>query len=292
MVTRNLILKQLRRLHWFASRDPVENELRGWNWDKPPLRPRAYLGLGVSEVSSKYCSTRRDIWLRRVMGTKPSASIPEQLCIGRVVHEVFRIVTSEVRKLVVRDLPGWEVYERLACKCKRTLSCNGLNPEPWVIDLYKTLLLMFTAESESSNILHGASPSIGWLPYVSEFKVDGSMLGLSSNLSVDAIAEGGVIVEIKYGRPMDFHKLALTGYALALEANLEVPFDYGILLHINGLPKSRPRIGVEPVYISSSLRREFIDERDEIIDMVLSGREPPKPEYCPYLCPYREVCLQ
>ena len=39
MVTRNLILKQLRRLHWFASRDPVEDELRGWNWDKPPLRP-------------------------------------------------------------------------------------------------------------------------------------------------------------------------------------------------------------------------------------------------------------
>lgn len=292
MVTRSLILKCLRRLHWVACRDPVEDEFRGWNWDRPPLRPRAYLGLGVYEISSRYCSTRRDIWLRRVMCVKPPSEVPEQLYVGRVVHDIFRIVVCEVVKLAVKGLPGWSIYERLSYRCRSILLSYGLKCDQWTIDLYKTLLLIFTAEGEISSITHSSTGLNMWIPCISEFRVDGSMLGLSSNLRVDAVVEGGVIVEVKYGRPMDFHKLAVAGYALALEANLEVPFDYGIIVYVNGVPKGRPKVSIEPVYISNSLRREFIDERDEIIDMLISEREPPKPNYCSQTCPYRGVCLQ
>lgn len=286
VVNKRLILKNIRRLYWASRQDPVEEDLRGWNWDKPPVKPRAYLGLGVAEISSKYCPTRRDIWLRRVL--KKQGKPTDQMIIGRIVHKVFHIVFEEARKLIVRGYSGWSVYEALSNKIYKLMNVEN---NKWVVDLYKTLLLSIAAETDVEQAVTGGQPSLGWMPWLTEFKVDGSQLGLSSTLSIDAIAEGGVIVEIKYGKPMDFHKLSLAGYSMALEANLEIPFDYGMIIYVNGIPNSRPRLTVKPVYISSSLRRWFLDERDEIIDMILAEEEPPKPHPCPEQCPYKEVCM-
>jgi len=288
VLSRRILLKTLRRLYWAAKQDPVDEDLRGWCWDKPPIKPRAYLGLGVSEVSSKYCPTRRDVWLRRVAKVKPK--LTDQLCIGRVVHEIIHRVFSEARKMLILGYPGWSVYEELSTKIPDILRGLDINGDEWATDFYKTLLLTVASEAEEAQAVNGSIPAIGWIPWITECKVDGTYIGLSSSLSVDALTEGGVIVEIKYGKPMDFHKLSLAGYSLALEANLEIPFDYGILVYINGIPYGRPRIHVKPVYISNELRRWFLDERDEIIDMILSEEEPPKPTTCPVNCPFKEVC--
>jgi len=288
VLSRRILLKTLRRLYWAAKQDPVDEDLRGWCWDKPPIKPRAYLGLGVSEVSSKYCPTRRDVWLRRVAKVKPK--LTDQLCIGRVVHEIIHRVFSEARKMLILGYPGWSVYEELSTKIPDILRGLNINGDGWATDFYKTLLLTVASEAEEAQAVNGSIPAIGWIPWITECKVDGTYIGLSSSLSVDALTEGGVIVEIKYGKPMDFHKLSLAGYSLALEANLEIPFDYGILVYINGRLYGRPRIHVKPVYISNELRRWFLDERDEIIDMILSEEEPPKPTTCPVNCPFKEVC--
>ena len=123
---------------------------------------------------------------------------------------------------------------------------------------------------------------------VSEYRVDGTPIGLSNSLSVDAIAET-VIVDYKYGSPRDFHKLGLAGYALALEAEYEIPYNYGILVYING-GNHKLHIQYKPVYISNNLRRWFLEERDNIIEMLLEEREPPRDTRCPNTCPYYRVC--
>jgi len=124
---------------------------------------------------------------------------------------------------------------------------------------------------------------------ISEFKVDGSNLGLSSNLSIDIVTDGGVIIDFKYGQPRDFHKLSLAGYALALEAEYEVPYDYGLLVYINDA-NNKVKVSFKPVFINSHIRKWFIEERDEIIDMLLENREPPVDTQCYVKCPYYKVC--
>jgi len=273
MVGRQALLRSLRRLHRLREQDPVEEEYRGWNWDRPPLRPRAYLGLGVSEVACRYCPTGRDVYLRR-MGVGGERTQP--LVDGSLVHAVFHAASCDVRRELLAGARGWEAYERLAASAAERVRGLGASDGQleWLVDLYKTLALTWCAEE---------SP---WL--FTEYGVDGTVLGLSRSLRVDGLAEGGVVVEVKYGAPRQFHQLALAGYALALEANLEVPFDYGVLIYVrcNG----RVSISWEPVYISTGLRAEFVERRDELIDMLLSGREPPKAASCPEACPYRGVC--
>ena len=120
-------------------------------------------------------------------------------------------------------------------------------------------------------------------------RIDGSLIGLSPNLRVDALVSGNLIIDFKVGRKFENHELALAAYALALEANLEVPIDYGFIVYI--APNGRSKVSVKAVYIDSDLRRDFIDARNEVIDMLLSEREPPKALTCPQTCPYRQYCL-
>jgi CRISPR-associated protein Csa1 len=265
----------LRRFHRARSQDPVEEEYRGWNWDKPPLRPRAYLGLGVSEVAYRYCPTMRDVYLRR-MGVEGEKN--QWLANGELVHRVFQMVSEDVRRELALGRSGWEAYENVSRTIYRKLKEMGVDlaKQRWVVDLYKKLLLRFSADE--------------WVYYFSEYRVDGSMLGLSRNLRVDALVETGVVIEVKLGKPHENYKKALAGYALALEANYEVPVDYGILLYVSTANGGKAGFSWEPVYISTSLRSDFIDARDEVIDMLVSGKEPPRAEVCPETCPFRGVC--
>ena len=281
---RRVLLKHLRRLYWMARNDPVDDDLRGWSWDHPPMKPRAYLGLGVYEVASRYCPTRRDIWLRRKQCIKGYPT--RQMNTGKIIHGVFDAAVREASKRLLDGFPGTMIYEELMWSARRIVEKYTGCGERWAVGLFKTLVLTLIAEAEIDSAVTGSEAYPLWF---TEYRVDGSLLGLSSSLSVDALF-GGVIVEVKYGRPMDFHKLGLAGYALALESSHEVPYDYGILVYVNGIPGNRPKIGIKPVYISNPLRRWFLEERDEIIDFLLADKEPGRPVSCSRNCPFYEVC--
>lgn len=248
--------------------------MRGWSWDRPPVRPRAYLGLGVSDVAYRYCPTRRDVYLRR-MGASGEAAGP--VLNGTLVHLVFHAAAEDVRRELVLGRSGWEAYERVASRARRRLASLGvqLGSGAWLLDLYKRLALCWCAEE--------------WTGPIAEYRVDGSPLGLSKNLRVDGLLELGVVVELKFGKPHDFHKLALAGYALALEAEMEVPVDYGLLVYVAQAGRAA-RVHWEPVYVSPRLRGEFLEMRDDLVDLLLSGREPAKPLSCPEFCPYKGAC--
>ena len=280
------VLRGLRRLHWLRERDPVEEELRGWEWDRPPVRPRAYLGLGVSEVAYRYCPTMRDLWLRKRRGVQGIARGP--VLRGAMLHEVFHAAASDARRMLVLGRSGWEAYEALASRARRRVDGLGCG-EDWCVRLYKHLVLGWCAEAARAEALMGGE-GISWLPWLTEYRVDGSPLGLSRQLRVDGLGEARVVVELKYGRPGDRHRIGLAGYALALEASLETPVDYGLLVYVDRFDRPTPRVRMDPVYISGDLRREFLVARDEAIDVVL-GPEPPRPSSCPEHCPFREVCM-
>lgn len=283
LLSQRLLLRSIRRLYSWSKNDPVDEELRGWNWDRPPLKPRAYLDLGVSEIASKYCETRRDIWLRRVLGVKPEPS--DLLLKGKIIHEAVTRAVKVVTNLSSKNYKPWEIYE-ITRESWRSISTNEVDElRKLAENVYKYTLITLLGELAYENTIHGSSiPLIA----VSEYKVDGSYLGLSSNLSIDVLAEGGIIIDFKYGQPRDFHKLSLTGYALALEAEYETPHDYGLLIYVN--MSNNLKITVKPVFINSYLRRWFVTERDEIIDILLEKREPPRDTKCNNTCPYFKVC--
>ena len=182
-----------------------------------------------------------------------------------------------------RGLPPWEAYYRVYGWSYR-LGLPG-----WAVELYRSLALSWAGESAASMLLYGGE-GVGWLPWLSEYRVDGSLLGLSSRLRVDAVDGAGVVVEVKYGRPSRRHAVGLAGYALALESEHEVPYDYGIIVRVSGVPGGRPSLRVEPVFIGGKLRREFLERRDDAVDVLLSGSEPPRPARCPETCVFYSVC--
>ncbi len=290
VLTQPYITRLLRRLHYHAATDPVEDEWRGWRWDQPPLRPRAYLGLTMSDVTSRYCSTRRDLWLRRIKSVKIE-SIPRHMEVGAIVHYVFHIANKLFLEASTRYNDPCTVYDYMIENSKREFKAHNIDieREPWSWKLYRRLAHTYVGSMALRTIWHPGSKGYEGLIWITEHHIDGSMLGLSQNLRVDAFGEG-VVVEIKYGRPQDFHRLALTGYALALEANYEVPVNYGLIIYVNGVLEDCIRISVKPYYLSTYLRKQFIDERDEAIDLLLSGREPPLPPSCPENCPYYPIC--
>ncbi|MCE4603916.1 MAG: type I-A CRISPR-associated protein Cas4/Csa1 [Aeropyrum sp.] len=277
---RGLMRGSFRRLHEIAYSNPVSPELRGWRWESPPVKPRAYLGLGVSEVAYRYCPTFRDLWLRR-QGVRGEAS-------GRVeagvwVHEAFHRAARDLRMLLSRGLPPWRAVLVLAGRRAEELPRE-------VRELYRYLVVMWAGESASALMTGGEG--LSWLPWLSEYTVDGSLLGLSRRLRVDALGEGGAVVEVKYGRSLWRHRVGLAGYALALESQLEVPVDFGVIVRVEDLGGGGrpPRLSIEQVYIDDQLREEFLEARDEAIEVLLSGSDPGLPSSCPRGCVFYRAC--
>lgn len=251
----------LRVLHDLRESDPVPLELRGWSWDRPPVRPRARLGLGVSEIAYGSRCGWRSMWLRRRRGV--TLEVSNAAALGQMVHEVFHAAASDVVKLVFARKP-WDISKLLDSAHKRF-------PRE-VVELYKALVVSMAGEATNALLTEGGlGAGVFWL---TEYRVDGWPLGLSRHLRVDALGDSGVIVEVKLGKRARWQRLSLAGYALALECTNETPVDYGVL--VNVVLNGGVRVDYEPVYISPDLRREFLEYRDEAIDVLLSDEEPPE----------------
>lgn len=119
--------------------------------------------------------------------------------------------------------------------------------------------------------------------------VNGHLLGLSQELKVDLFTDKRIVVEIKTGDVRPFHKYTLVGYALAMESDLEIPIDYGIVSYLSS---DGEMIKVKNVtyFIGDELRREFIEIRDEAFNVIHRGVDPGKPPRCPNYCIYYDIC--
>ena len=276
----------------------VSEELRGWSWRNPPVAPLLNeVKLGVWEISSLYCETRRDIYLRRVLKVKSKPS--QSMLKGKAVHSLIVSVLKEFKKLLLMGAgSGSELYISLLDKRKQIiaeiLKKIPVNHDfsPKLTQLYNFLVLQFSAEydrllSEAPEHVRPRIPE-QFSEIISERIVDGSRVGLSSWLMIDVYVPPTAIVEVKTGARREFHKLGLAGYALAIESSERTPINQGQLLYVylnNGVHLLRKIIEID-----DELRREFLEERDRLMEIIYNERDPGLAGSCPRTCPFYYYC--
>lgn len=274
MLTLLEMARLLRRAR--LSRGEVSPELRGWAYDRPPVKPAAYLGLALSDFAYGYCPTGRNLYLKYVLGERGAPG--RELREGQILHSVLFKALEDYKRYAYSGAsmsPSLEdVPEELRPKAEalyRYVAARLLGEHQYV-------LAARLARSRDSAAFYAA-------PLSTQVAVDGFPLGLSHAV-VDGVGLGAV-VEFKFG-PAQNVDVALAGYAMALEAEYGVPIDYGIYVQIsiNGSVEYR----AVPFYLGDSAREKFLQARDEAVDIVASARDPGPAPQCPKTCPFYALC--
>ncbi|MEM3786309.1 MAG: type I-A CRISPR-associated protein Cas4/Csa1 [Nitrososphaeria archaeon] len=301
--------KRLKLLRDEFSQRPTSEELRGWNYDSPPVQPFSHsIKFGVGELAGRYCETLRDIYLKRVLNIKPPPNV--KMVRGIALHEIIKNVIFEVKKFIFNNPSsvGLDLLNELIGKglelsnmaVERAESSIGkLSKEEHenlvreCLGTYNFLLIQAAAKYDQtlSKYKYAEPDSIVNIavPPVAERKVDGTLVGLSSELSVDIYTPYNAIVDIKTGEVRKFHPLTAAGYALAVECDENIPIDFGFILYLK-FERKIPSFQIRYFVVGDEIRREFLEIRDEAFEIVESGRDPGMPSKCPEFCPYYTVC--
>jgi len=239
-------LRQLRQVYGGIGED-----LRGWNWSNDVLSPPLEgVYLGVSEIANRYCSTYRDIYLRRVL-EKP-APYTYKTVKGWLYHAVSSRSVQEVKSILYRRWPcnGTKFFILLQERKKELIESllTGYRVQDYLSEndtldlrresevLFDYIILQAAARldrilSEVTKIPDAESIIAKAVSMDVERLVNGRLLGLSHELRVDMFTDRRVVIDIKTGEVRDFHRYTLAGYALAIESDLEIPIDYGIITY-------------------------------------------------------------
>ena len=293
-----------RRYFTWARREPPSEEWRGWSWDSPPLEPPYDVVLTLHEVASQHCSTGRDVYLRRVEGIKPPPN--ERMIRGLVLHSVVERAIVEAKKALYSGRA--RTGDELACalsEIEESVLSGALKPAEGLsegarskIEGMARSLWRFEAIQIASNLDRALAdnPRAGLdalvntaIPFVVERCIDGSFLGLSDAIRVDALAHSRVVLDLKTGRKREFQELFTAGYALALEAELEGPVDVGVVVYLD-FASGKPHVSREMHLVDEALRREFIEERNRKMRIVAEELDPGIAESCPGDCPFYPYC--
>ena len=269
----------------------VPQDLRGWSWHKPPLRPYYEdIKLPMYTVSSKYCPTGRDVYLSHVEGIK---GIPNfKIALGKILHGVVsdRLQTFIQRKNI--DFDAW---------CKR-IRWSEIPAEPkQVLPIARKVWNYLTkicearyAEIKTQQPYASEQDLLAsTAPFLIEHKISGELLGLSGLLSLDCYDYlHAIMFDLKVGsEPQVWHRLAPVGYALVFESVHEVPVDICCVVYLNVID-GEITVKKDLFFASEELRQWWIDERDVKLEIVAEGKDPGKPDAseCPRDCIYRHVC--
>jgi len=89
-----------------------DEEVRGWSYSQPPVRPPSPAALTVSELAARYCDTLRDIYLHRVKRVEqPTTTKP-----GGGAPRVIRLTISEPNRYThsYPSASGYDLISRFA----------------------------------------------------------------------------------------------------------------------------------------------------------------------------------
>lgn len=259
----------LGRVRLFGVGDlPVE--VRGWSKEVVDIGFE-YLP-SVSEVFSP-CPTHRDVYLRRVVGVQVRPN--EAINVGRALHEVFlspfRLINRVGLGRLVDELYG------LKQEVVKQVPSDLVDFASYVFDYAAGLLMDFVV---------GEYP----VPISVEPQLDGTLIGFSDIIKPDLLI-GLIPVEVVVSDNNEYlsrKELALTAYGLAVEAHVNNPVNYGVLITLNPkLGRIQPRL----VVFDDSYRRSVIRERDEVARIIVRKDDPGVAPKCPESCPLRDHCL-
>ena len=254
----------------------VSPEYRGWSYDRPPVKPPAYLGLALSDFAYGYCPTGRNLYLKYVLGERGTAT--KLLVEGQVMHQVLFKALEDYKKYAYSGLPMSPSFEGMP---------EDVRPKAEA--LYKYIATRLVGEHSyvsAARLTRGRDSAVFYTaPIATQVVVDGAPLGLGYVVA-DGVALGAV-VEFKFG-PSQNVEAALAGYAMAIEAEWGVPIDYGIHVQISVNAAVEYRAVAHP--LGDAARAKFLEARDEAIDIVASGRDPGAAPECPRTCPFFHIC--
>lgn len=308
-LNRPSIEKRINMVRTRISELGISNDLRGWSYANPPVKPMRDTLLSVSELAARYCPTMRDIYLKRVMKTFPPHNY--KMFRGIAYHELISSTILESKRYFYTKgiVSGSEFYEDMinrvsdlvnhAMMAARSRIGNVGDDEAYrvsesAVKLCKYLLIE-VAHSVNQTLSRFPHTDVDSLvsesvPPITEMKVDGSLVGLSRELSIDLYSPINAVIDVKTGDIRGFHRLAPTGYALAIEADKGIPVDIGIVAYLSIEEHAVPKFLLDVFPINDELRREFLEIRDEAQLLVSKGVDPGMPAYCPEYCPYFTHC--
>ena len=308
LLTLSNLSKILRYVH--KNRPEVSEELRGWSWRQPPLLfPYENIRLAVSETYGTVCPSGRDIYLRHVlrMRTKPTSQQVE----GYLIHFLLNKFTTTL-KLFITSEPASpdDLYRKLIAEKPLVynewlgyLNSQGLELEDVenmfelnFREVWVPMALEACSEYAKSMMANPYATQETVLakimPVFSEFEVDGTPLGFSDICRIDYFTPFGLIVEVKTTFPHEMHGLAAAAYAMAVEANFEIPVDYALLQYVWFMRKSRLRIAQRLVPLTDALRMRAVEVRDQKARIIAEGVDPAPEEVCGSECPFSRVVNQ
>ena len=283
--------KYLRqRLLPLARKVGVPEELRGWSWDKTPLKPfYEDVKIPMYSVTSKYCPTGRDVYVNRVEGVKGVPGV--EVMLGAAVHRTVSDRISQILDDSELEFDEW--YEKVLREKHVDRRIGEIESKCRIVWDYLTLTCKSRLESRSSRQPYSTSRDIKAtsIPLLVEHKLNGELLGLSGILSVDAYDYlHNVVFDLKISAERrDWYRLAPTGYALVLESIYEVPVDIGCVSYVT-FRNNRLIVQKDLFYINSELRSWWIEERDTKLEIVAQRKDPGIPRKCPENCIYRQYC--
>jgi CRISPR-associated protein Csa1 len=270
------IARLLRRVRITGGQPDTPPELRGWSFDKPPVRPPAHLGIALSDFAYGYCPTGRNLYLKYVLRERPQPAKP--LLEGSALHAALFKALEDFRRFVYAGVPmsgpGEAVPEEFKPKAEALYRYVAAR----LLGEYHYVLASGLARGRDSAAFYAA-------PIHTQVAVDGAPLGLGYVVA-DGVALGAV-VEFKFG-PSQNVDAALAGYAMAIEAEYGMPIDYGI--HVQIWVDGSVEYRAQAHHLGEGPRLKFLEARDEAVDVVASGRDPGTPPQCPKTCPFYHIC--
>jgi len=294
------ISREIRKM----PKEEIDDELRGWNWGNSVITSTRKALIGVSDITSGFCKTGRDVYLKYNLKIKEKDN--PMLQNGRLIHDIFGKVIERSKYLIYAhngELDGEEMYQKMMQDMPNILQNIKKNytllSEEYIEWIFKKLWSEASRTYSSAlDKIKSRSPYLkveslvsATIPITTEFPINGELIGLSRTLRIDALLYPGILVEIKTRQQKPEFELSLAGYALAFESQYEIPVDNGIILYIN-IDWKNKKIYKKPeiLSISSKLRTEFIELRDERKNIIIYNQDPGLSQNCPQECPFLYYC--
>ena len=277
----------------------VSEELRGWRWSEYPLMYPYSFRLSVSDIANGFCESGRFVYVRYVLRARERAGLRVRR--GLLVHRVFAEAIRAVKAAIYGGAvdgdefrlrfmgEGERVREEVLREYGDVPGASAIFDRLWshAADVYSSSLVRARSKSPYLSV-----DSLAHLvaPLTAEHPIDGSLIGLTGAVRVDALLYPNIMVEFK---TRDFHpdyELGVAGYALAFESQYEVPVNFAVIAMVRLADDGSFRLYERVVRVDDNLRSRFIERRDQLARIVEDGLDPGPPARCHDDCPYRHVC--
>ena len=275
--------------------------------------------LSVSDISDRYCPTRRDLYF--VKGTNRLTNIKGRTTWGRVAGNIVESYVESILRENTEHNPSYSSLiisgrglndnfvnsNKKGINCLREIEKGAEEVETGDADWLLKLLDNNGRAELGLKLLHSSvkeekSLTLDHMKIHQEIKPN-PQIGISSSATPDfIIPDFSIVGDLKTGTKFKAHfQLTCVGYALAYENQHggEKNINWGIIYFF---PTRTPTAYVKPltfaqIYIfpiDDNLRRWFINIRDEAYNTI-SNPEPPKfplkdeTKHC-YYCRFKDYC--